>query len=123
MIYNYEEIREKLVTEIKEIPDDKGKPLKTEVYKAEDLYQNPNHPECPDLTVYFDELRWASNPDFGIPGLYSWQTAVGADSAGHSKQGCFVMAGKNIPKKGRHISRPQKFQLSHPVFNLTAQLT
>ena len=94
-------MRDEIINGLKQITDDKGKKLKTDVYKAEEIYVDASNPECPDLTVYFDELRWASNPDFGVKGLYSWQTAVGADSAGHSKQGSFVIAGPGIEPKGK----------------------
>lgn len=70
------------------------------MYRKEEIYRNPELPECPDLTVYFDDLRWASNPDFGAEGLYSWETAVGADSAGHSRSGSFLIAGKGIARRG-----------------------
>ena len=61
---------------------------------------NVDDPNCPDLTVYFDDLRWASNPDLGQEGLYSWESALGADSAGHARQGCFVISGKSLKKTG-----------------------
>ncbi|MBS3072629.1 alkaline phosphatase family protein [Candidatus Pacearchaeota archaeon] len=97
---NYEKIRDEIYEKLKEIPDDKGNQLNTDIYKKEDIYLNYDHPECPDLTVFFDSLRWASNPDFGQEGLYSWETAIGADNAGHSKQGSFVAAGRNIENNG-----------------------
>ncbi|MBU1974048.1 MAG: alkaline phosphatase family protein [Nanoarchaeota archaeon] len=96
----FEAFKEKLIRELKEIPDDQGKQIETKVYKKEDIYNQPDQSECPDLTVYFDDLRWACNPDLGQEGLYSWQTAVGADSAGHSRQGIFVIAGDKVASKG-----------------------
>lgn len=95
---NYKKAREEIVKKLKEIPDDKGNKLDTKVYIAEDVYKDTSSKECPDLTVYFDDLRWASNPDLGQEGLYSWHTAVGADSAGHSRQGCFIINGTKIKK-------------------------
>lgn len=97
---NYDKIRKEIARKLKEIPDDKGNKIDTQVYFAESIYRDTSSPECPDLIVYFDDLRWASNPDLGQEGLYSWETAVGADSAGHSRQGCFVMRGKSIANKG-----------------------
>jgi len=96
---NYDQILDEIAEKLKKIPDDHGKPLNTLVYKTKDIYADTSHPECPDLVVYFDDLRWASNPDLGQEGLYSWKTAVGADTAGHSRQGCFVISGKHIAKK------------------------
>lgn len=98
---DYENIREEIIRKLKEIPDDKGNKLDTKVYKTEEIYKDTSSTECPDLLVYFDDLRWASNPDLGQEGLYSWQTAVGADSAGHSRQGCFIIAGPGIQNKGK----------------------
>lgn len=90
------EIEQKLLA----IPDDKGKKLATKVYRKEAIYRDTSSDECPDLTVYFDDLRWASNPDLGQEGLHSWETAIGADSAGHSRQGCFLISGKGVAAKG-----------------------
>jgi predicted AlkP superfamily phosphohydrolase/phosphomutase len=96
----YKKIREKLIKELKAIRDDRGKKIDTKVFKSEEIYQNPKHPECPDLTVYFDNLSWASNPDFGQKGLYAWESAAGADSAGHSSTGTLIAAGPTITKRG-----------------------
>ncbi len=97
---DYEKIKQELIEKIKQIPDDKGNKLDTKVFDSKEIYKNPDLPECPDLTVYFDDLRWASNPDLGQEGLYSWETAVGADNAGHSRQGIFVISGENIKQQG-----------------------
>ncbi len=97
----YGTFREKLIRELKSIPGSGGEKLDTKVYKAEEIYKDTSHQECPDLTIYFDDLRWASNPDLGQEGLYSWETAIGADSAGHSRQGCFIIYKKGMTKKGK----------------------
>jgi len=97
---DYEEIKEEIIKKLKNIPDDKGNKLDTKVYKTEEIYEDVSSPECPDLMVYFDNLRWASNPDLGQEGLYSWKTALGADNAGHSMQGVFIISGKGIGNKG-----------------------
>ena len=96
----YNQIRDEIAKKLCDITDDKGNPMETKVYVSENIYKDTSHPECPDLIVYFDALRWASNPDLGHDSLYSWKTAVGADSAGHSAQGCFIISGKGIAKKG-----------------------
>ncbi len=93
---DYEKIRQELTHKLKAIPDDSGKPIKTVVFRKEDIYEKLDDRECPDLTIYFDDLRWASNPDLGQESIYSWETALGADTAGHSRQGSFIIAGKNI---------------------------
>jgi len=97
---NYESFKQKIIEELKAIPDDQGRKLETHIYTKEEVYKHSNDPDCPDLTIYFDNLRWASNPDFGSAGMYSWESAVGADSAGHSTQGLFIIAGKGISNKG-----------------------
>src|SRR3989344_3855743 len=97
---DYESFKKKIIEELKAIPDDKGRKLETQIFTKEEVYQHADDPDCPDLTVYFDNLSWASNPDFGNEGIYSWESAVGADSAGHSTQGLFIIAGKDIANKG-----------------------
>jgi len=97
---NYEKILNEISKKIKEIPDDKGNKINTQIYVANEIYGSCSDPGCPDLTIYFDNLRWASNPDLGQDGLYSWETAVGADSAGHSRQGCFIISGDGIKNSG-----------------------
>jgi len=98
---DYEKTRNEIIEKLKKIPDDRGNKLDTKVYKTEEIYKDASSPECPDLIVYFDDLRWASNPDLGQAGLYSWHTFVGADSAGHSSQGCFIISGPKIKKMGK----------------------
>ena len=97
---NYHQLRNEIKNKLLQIPDDKGNKIDTKVYFADEIYSDASSPECPDLTIYFDDLRWASNPDLGQEGLYSWHSAVGADSAGHSRQGCFIINGTGIPNKG-----------------------
>ncbi|MAG08686.1 hypothetical protein CMO89_04380 [Candidatus Woesearchaeota archaeon] len=98
---DYNKVKKELIKKLENIPNDKGKKLDTKVYSSEDIYKDPSSRECPDLIVYFDELRWASNPDLGQEGLYSWESAVGADNAGHSRQGCFIISGKWVACKGQ----------------------
>ncbi|MFX0133215.1 MAG: alkaline phosphatase family protein [Candidatus Hodarchaeota archaeon] len=94
-----DELKEELIKKLKNIPDDEGNEINNLVYDSKKIYKDCSSPECPDLTVYFDNLSWSSNPDLGQEGLYSWQSAVGADSAGHSRQGCFIIGGKGIENK------------------------
>ncbi|MBI2102883.1 alkaline phosphatase family protein [Candidatus Woesearchaeota archaeon] len=96
----WRDVRDEIAEKITKIPDDKGNQLQTKVYTAEEIYQNVSHPECPDLTIYFDDLRWASNPDLVPEDLYSWHTAIGADSAGHSRQGLFIISGPEVKRRG-----------------------
>lgn len=116
-VKDYEKTVNDIAAKVKEIRDDKGNVLDTRVYKAKDIYKNASHQECPDLVVYFDDLRWASNPDLGQEGLYSWKTAVGADTAGHSRQGCFIISGKNIPRRG-HINDIEIQQVAPTILKL-----
>ena len=97
----YEEFKKELIEKLKNIPDDRGRKLDTKIYATKDIYKDNSSPECPDLIIYFDNLKWASNPDLGQKGLYSWESAVGADSAGHSTKGIFILNSKNITKRGR----------------------
>ncbi|MFH0837327.1 MAG: alkaline phosphatase family protein [Candidatus Aenigmatarchaeota archaeon] len=109
---NYEKIRKEIAKKLMEIKDDQGNAIETKIYFAENIYKNTSTPECPDLTVYFDDLRWASNPDLGQNGLYSWKTAIGADTAGHSRQGIFIMTNNLAKYSAEDLARDKKSVIS-----------
>src|SRR3989344_2587113 len=96
----YEAFRDELAKKLQAIMDDKGRKLKTKIFKPEEVYCNGFDENAPDLIVYFDDLQWCANPNLGYNGLYSWETGTGSDAAGHAPYGIFVMAGKGIPQRG-----------------------
>ena len=95
----YEQWREKLIKLIKGIPDDKGKPMNTKIFKPEELYKTVNG-DAPDLMVYFDDLNWRSAGTVGYNSMYLDENDTGPDDAVHDYFGIFVLSclNKNISK-------------------------
>jgi predicted AlkP superfamily phosphohydrolase/phosphomutase len=87
---DYEKVRDQLIAQLSAIPDHRGLPLKTRVYKPQDVYQ-----ECknipPDLIIYFGDLDWRAVGQIGGDSLYVFENDTGPDDANHSEHGIFVM--------------------------------
>src|SRR3989344_1058518 len=83
----------------KKILGDDGKKLDTEIFVKKRDYDGKEIDEAPDMIVYFDGLQYGCNTSLiNNETLWSPQTAIGSDDAGHSKQGIFIMNSSN--KKG-----------------------
>lgn len=87
----YEKWREKLIKLIKEIPDDKGKPMNTKVFKPDELYEIVRG-DAPDLMVYFDDLNWRSAGTVGYDSMYLDENDTGPDDAVHDYYGVFIIS-------------------------------
>ena len=87
----YEEWREKLTKLLKEIPDDKGKPMNTMIYKPENLYRTVRG-DPPDLMVYFDDLNWRSAGTVGYDSMYLDENDTGPDDAVHDYLGVLIIS-------------------------------
>ena len=80
---------------IKNITDDHGKPLKTEVYLRDDLCFGDYAQYGPDGFVSFDEYRWNTSESVGYGKIFEKP-----DSEGHGRYGYFCLFGSNIQAKG-----------------------
>jgi predicted AlkP superfamily phosphohydrolase/phosphomutase len=88
---DYELWREKVTKMLKEIPDDKGNPMNTKVYRPEDLYEVIRG-DAPDLMVYFDDLNWRSAGTVGYDSMYLDENDTGPDDAVHDYYGIFIIS-------------------------------
>ena len=101
---DYEKMREEIAEKIKNINDDKGNPMKTKVYKPEELFPIIRG-DPPDLMVYFDDLNWRSAGTVGYDTMYLKENDTGPDDAVHDYYGIFIIydpkrrIGKNLGKK------------------------
>jgi predicted AlkP superfamily phosphohydrolase/phosphomutase len=103
---DYERVRDELAGRLAAIPDDRGEPLGTRVYKPEEVYDEVNG-VAPDLIVYFGDLRWrAVGTVGGDDGIHTFENDTGPDDANHAQDGVVVMAGPGIepgPVEGMHL--------------------
>lgn len=87
---NYEKVRDDLAAQIKSIPDDKGQPLNTQVFKPQAIYQQVNN-IAPDLMVYFGDLHWRTVGSIGLGQHFTLENDTGPDDANHAQNGLFIL--------------------------------
>lgn len=99
---DYDKLLDELAAKLKDIPDENGKKLNTQVFKRDDIQFGPWVKYGPDMFIYFDECRFATSElvGYGKGKIYSVDTPEGPDYATHSPYGYFCMAGSRIPAKG-----------------------
>src|SRR5436190_16090586 len=97
----YERVRDDLATRLAGIPDDRGRPIGTRVYKPEDVYEQVRG-VAPDLIVHFGDLYWRSVGTVGgDEGIHTFENDTGPDDANHAQDGLLIAAGPGIPAAGR----------------------
>jgi predicted AlkP superfamily phosphohydrolase/phosphomutase len=84
-----ERLRSELITKIEAIPDEKGNPMGTKVFRPEELYKVRNG-VAPDLMVYFGNLAWRSAGTVGRDSIYTFENDTGPDDANHGQYGIFI---------------------------------
>ncbi len=103
---DYERFRDELIERIGAIPDDRGQPMATKVFRPEDVY-----PEikgiAPDLIVHFGDLYWrAVGTVGGDEGLYTFDNDTGPDDANHAQHGLFILRAPGVEpgmREGAHL--------------------
>jgi predicted AlkP superfamily phosphohydrolase/phosphomutase len=87
---DYEKVREQLKAELEAVTDERGEPLKTRVFKPQEIYR-----ECrnipPDLIIYFGDLAWRSVGSVGHDAIHVFENDTGPDDANHAEHGIFIM--------------------------------
>jgi predicted AlkP superfamily phosphohydrolase/phosphomutase len=88
---DYERTRDELIALLKAIPDDKGRPMRTQCFKPNEIYSLDHIEQAPDLIVYFDDLFWRATEDVGHDSIWSFETEVGPDDAMHAQHGMHIL--------------------------------
>jgi predicted AlkP superfamily phosphohydrolase/phosphomutase len=96
----YEVFRDRLAKEIGDIPDDKGRPIGTQVLKPQELYRKVNG-VAPDLFAYFGGLRWRSVGSVGLNTVQTIENDTGPDDANHAEEGLMILTGPGVPANVR----------------------
>jgi len=90
---------------VEEMPDEKGRPLGTKVFRPEQLYKI-RRGIAPDLLAYFGNLAWRSAGTVGTGSIYTFENDTGPDDANHGQFGVFIAkpaAGKSVKLEGLDI--------------------
>ena len=88
---NYEKFRDAVQGKLEAIPDNLGRPMKTQVFKPEHVYSKVRN-VAPDLIVQFRGLSWRSICGVGHSKLYLQDNDTDPDGCNHSKHGAFILS-------------------------------
>ena len=95
--HEYEDVRQKIIDKLEELPDHEGRPMRNRAFRPEEIYPEVNG-VAPDLIVYFGELRWRAIGTLGLGhGFYTFENDTGPDDANHSELGIFALSGDGLP--------------------------
>lgn len=95
----YDSVREELKEMLETVPDDRGNPMETRVFKPEEVYREVRR-VAPDLLVHFGDLAWRAIGGVGYPDVYVQENDTGPDDCNHALHGAFVLASASNPLQG-----------------------
>lgn len=90
-----ESFRTELGQRLRNIPDDQGRSMKTEVYRPEEVYREVRG-IAPDLLVHFGDLHWRSIGTVGHGGIHTLENDTGPDDANHAQHGLYLLSGPGV---------------------------
>ncbi|MCL4488246.1 MAG: alkaline phosphatase family protein [Chloroflexi bacterium] len=113
---HYEDVRDELVEKLCKIPDDKGRPIPTRVYKPQRIYQDAKNVP-PDLIVIFGDLFWRAVGSIGLNTLHTFENDTGPDDANHAQHGIFVYYDPKRDLGGRTVTGAKLVDIAPTVLN------
>lgn len=114
---DYEKFREKLITELESLGDEKGNPIGTRVYKPSAIYRVCNGIP-PDLIAILGDLHWRSVGSIGYNAVHVFENDTGPDDANHSQHGIFIMSPRKLKPYGINIERIKITDVAPTVLQL-----
>ncbi len=114
---DYEKVRDEVKGMIEALPDHRGEPMGSVVFKPDDIYREVRN-IAPDLMVYLGNLRWRSIGSFGVPGIYTFENDTGPDDANHDQKGVFVLWDPRRNYGGRYEEDLQLMDVAPTVLDL-----
>lgn len=106
---------------LERLPDDRGEPMGTLVFRPRDIYRQQNRIP-PDLIAHFGGLYWRSIGGIGYDTLHIQENDTGPDDCNHAQFGAFILTGPSLPNRGEVVGlrlldvAPTLLELAgHPV--------
>jgi predicted AlkP superfamily phosphohydrolase/phosphomutase len=96
---DYDALLADVTTRLEALPDDRGAPMGTRVYRPREIYQRLNR-VAPDLIVHFGQLLWRSIGGVGYDDLYVQENDTGPDDCNHAQFGAFVLNARRLAARG-----------------------
>ncbi len=91
---DYEAFRDELKARLEALPDDKGSPMGSLVFKPQEIYRAVRN-VAPDLIVHFGGLSWRSIGGVGYSQIHVQENDTGPDGCNHAQFGAFILAASN----------------------------
>jgi predicted AlkP superfamily phosphohydrolase/phosphomutase len=113
----YESTRSTMIQRLEALGDEKGRPIGTRVYRAEDLYPETRG-IAPDLIAYFGNLAWRSVGTVGSGKIHTFENDTGPDDANHAPHGIFVMNDRKRPIAGFQRNDLQLMDVAPTILRL-----
>jgi len=98
---DYEAFQNEMKARFEALPDDKGRPLNSLVFKPKEIYRNVRN-IAPDLIVHFGGLLWRSIGSVGHGRFHVQENDTGPDACNHAQFGMFLLAAPNCPLSGEY---------------------
>jgi predicted AlkP superfamily phosphohydrolase/phosphomutase len=95
----YEAFQDEMKAKFESIPDDRGNPMGTLVYKPQEIYKTRKN-VVPDLIVHFGALYWRSIGQLGTKELYLQENDTGPDDCNHAQYGVFILSSPRVDVRG-----------------------
>jgi predicted AlkP superfamily phosphohydrolase/phosphomutase len=96
---DYESLLDDLTARLEALPDDRGEPMGTRVFRPREIYRQLNRIP-PDLIAHFGQLYWRSVGGVGYDRLYVQENDTGPDDCNHAQFGAFVLSAPNLNVRG-----------------------
>jgi predicted AlkP superfamily phosphohydrolase/phosphomutase len=97
--HRYEALLEDVRSRLVALPDDRGAPMGTLVFRPRDIYRQVNRVP-PDLIALFGALYWRSIGGVGYDSLYVQENDTGPDDCNHAQFGAFIVRGPALQVRG-----------------------
>jgi len=114
---DYDKVLDELSERVKNITDEGGKKLETQVFKRKEIHSGEYARFGPDLFIFFDNCHWNISEFVGYGSIYSYDTPKGPDDAGHGHYGFFAIYGSGVPKRGE-VSGADLLDIAPTVLHL-----
>jgi len=95
----YEPLLDDLTARLEALPNDRGEPMGTRVFRPREIYRQLNRIP-PDLIAHFGDLYWRSVGGVGYDDLYVQENDTGPDDCNHAQFGAFVLSAQNLRLRG-----------------------
>ena len=113
---DYEKVRDEIMGKLLAIPDDKGKPMATRIFKPERIYRATKN-IAPDLIIIFGDLYWRAVGSLGLNTLHTFENVTGPDDANHAQMGAFIYYDPRRRLGGRELKGLKLIDIAPTVLN------